>query len=602
MHLRVAALLPLLLSCARATDGRTRSGTAGEPDPTTAAPTASTAPPAAPLADALVLPRPPRNVLMVSVDTLRRDHISRYSHGTTTPFLDSLLAGGLALDDHRSCSNWTMPAVLCALSGRDPEAVGYFPEGTMGTSQPKPPGLQFLGSLLTAAGFTTGVVSANPLFGRHSGYGADYGQAQTGMFDAATVRSKGGEMLTSLRAAGKPWFLHLHFIDPHSPYRPVDGYAPPATPGAAPNLPMVAIKRQWPTMDAATRTATLAGLDALYSAEVRYTDDQIRALFATLDTAGALDDTLVVLWSDHGEQFQDHGGWEHGEGLDDEETGALGGFWMKGMKPLAWSGMTTHTDLVPTVFDALDLKPPVAFTGLVVGNRPADAPRYAEVLKGQYTLQSVDAGGWRLTYGWDGSMRLIHHAVDPAGKNDLYTPEHPEGKRLWALLQPQVARLAALETRVTPTPPGSAPPADMGPDAWSGGGDPASEAIAAGMEGGGGERPGAAGRGGRGGGEGGRMAPPDLPPFTGFEGSRTWEKGTWRDATVWVTSSATDPSWVAVRIDEKAGGAFWLVRATMVTVPDGSAAKVLPGGTGHTGFPQVGATGTNGRQGSGRAR
>ncbi len=595
MYVPAAALL-LLLSCARATDGVARKGTPGEESATTAT-TPTAAAPAAPLRDALVLPRTPRNVLMVSIDTLRRDHISRYSHGTTTPFLDSLLAEGLALDDHRSCSDWTMPAVLCALAGRDPEALGYFPEGTMGTSLSKPASVQLLPALLAREGFATGVVSANPLFGQHSGYGADYGQAQTGMFDAATVLAKGEEMLTSLRAAGKPWFLHLHFIDPHSPYRPVAGYEPPPTPGAAPNLPIVAIKRQWPTMDAATRSATLAGLDALYSAEVRYTDDQIRALFATLDRAGALDDTLVVLWSDHGEQFQDHGGWEHGEGLDDEETGALGGFWMKGMKPVAWTGMTTHTDLVPTLYDALGLKPPVAFTGLVVGNRPADAPRYAEVLKGQYTLQSVDAGGWRLTYGWDGSMRLYHHAVDPGDTTDLYTPDHPEGKRLWALLQPQVSRLAALETRVTPTPPGAPPPTDMGPAAWSGGGDPASEAIAAGMEGG--RRGAEGGRGGRGGEGGARTPPTDMPAFTGYEGSRTWQRGTWRGASVWVATSADSAGWVAVRTDEKAGGAFWLVRKEMATVAPDAERKTLPGGTGEKGFPQVGATMGAGRQGGG---
>lgn len=587
-------LLLLLLACGGAADGRV---------PARGAPAASAVPatPPQPAGDALVLPRAPKNVLMVSIDTLRRDRISRYGKGEATPFVDSLLAGGLALDDHRSCSNWTMPAVLCALAGRDPEALGYFPEGTFAPSAPKPAGVQLLGSLLGQAGFSTGVVSANPLFGVRSGYGADFGQAQTGMYDAATVATRGKAMLADLRATGKPWFLHLHFIDPHSPYRPPTGYTPPAVPGAQPNLPMQGVKAQWPTMDPAARAATLQSLDALYTAEIRYTDDTIRALFGELDAQGALDETLVVLWSDHGEQFQDHGAWEHGEDLHDEETGALGGFWMKGMKPVAWTGPTTHTDLAPTIYDALGLPAPVGFTGLVVGHRPADGPRFAEVLKGQYTLQSVDSAGWRLLYGWDGSMRLYHRAVDPGETKDLYTPEHPEGKRLWALLEPQVARLAAVETRVKPTPPGAQPPADMGPAPWSGGGTPATEALAAGGTGvlqAGGRGPGAAGgAGGAGGARGGMGPPADLPSFTLFEGSRTWKKGTWRGTPVWVTTSPDSTSWVAIRVDEAAGGAFWLVRAEMVVVAGAAESKALPAGTGTRGFPSVGASMPAGRPG-----
>lgn len=564
MPLRLLVFLALPLACAGVSEG------AGS------APVAAPAVPSArPPADALVLPRPPRNVLMVSVDTLRRDHVSRYGGGSTTPFLDSLLASGLALDDHRSCSNWTLPAVLCALSGRDPVTMGWFPEGTLGVSGPLPAGTRLVAGMLAEAGFATALVSANPLFGPKSGFGADYGQAQTGMFDADVVVSRGQELLATLRASGKPWFLHLHLIDPHSPYRPKEGWAPPPVAGVNPALPMQGIENQWPKMDPATRAATLASVKGLYAAEVRYTDDALRRLFAELDARGDLDDTLVVLWSDHGEQFQDHGAWQHGVDLHDEETAALGGFWMKGMTPVAWTGPTTHADLVPTLLDALGLPAPVPMTGVVVGWRAADAPRFAEVLKGQYTLQSVDSAGWRLTYGWDGSMRLWHHAEDPAGTRDLYTPDHPEAKRLWALLEPQVARLAALETRVKPVPPGAPRPADMGPDPWSGGGDPATQANAAGRAGGAGMGP-----------------PADRPGFAPFEGSRSWQRGTWRGATVWVAVAADRSNWVAIRVDEAPGASFWLVRREMVAVDPAGASKVLPAGSGQRGFPQVPGTQT----------
>ena len=61
----------------------------------------------------------PKNVLMISIDTLRRDRVGRYGKNGNTPFMDRLLGEGVALDNHRSCSDWTYPSILCALTGVD---------------------------------------------------------------------------------------------------------------------------------------------------------------------------------------------------------------------------------------------------------------------------------------------------------------------------------------------------------------------------------------------------------------------------------------------------------------------------------------------------
>ena len=68
----------------------------------------------------------PKNLLVISLDTYRKDHMARYGDTRNlTPFLDSIAANGLALDNHQSCSNWTYPGVVCAMDGRSPLEYGF---------------------------------------------------------------------------------------------------------------------------------------------------------------------------------------------------------------------------------------------------------------------------------------------------------------------------------------------------------------------------------------------------------------------------------------------------------------------------------------------
>ena len=109
----------------------------------------------------------PRNVLMISIDTLRRDAIGRYGAEASTPQLDGLLAGGVALDDLQSCSNWTVPAFYCALGGFSLHALGSdawvgrmdFDSGVNGLPERFP----WLPKLLRGHGYFTAGVFGNPI-------------------------------------------------------------------------------------------------------------------------------------------------------------------------------------------------------------------------------------------------------------------------------------------------------------------------------------------------------------------------------------------------------------------------------------------------------
>ena len=414
---------------------------------------------------------PPVNVLMLSIDTLRRDRVGRYRQSgslgpSDTPFLDQLLAEGLALDDHRSCSTWTYPSIACAVTGADIVASDFAPQRVEDVEMPELPGrFNTLAEQLYLHGYETGLLTANSFLGRftHADRGHRISEV-TGLSAAADLVEGGLAIFDELTGEGapRPWFLHLHFMDPHLPYTPPEAYLT-GLEGLAPvdydlseQPGYQEAANDWPDLDEDTRALLHATSDVYYGGELRYLDDELRALFDALDARGALDDTLVVIWSDHGEQFWEHGDIAHGNAVYAEENAAVAGFWSRGLAPAAWTGPTTHADLAPTVLTALGFDVPDAMDGAVVGGSDyARGPRYALSFGSliEHTSQAVDLGGKRLIYHWLGDLELYDLATDPAELDNLYAPGDPDVQALWELLKPRVERVEALTTDPQPVWP-----------------------------------------------------------------------------------------------------------------------------------------------------
>jgi len=428
-------------------------------------------PPAAHGAPALAFEGPrPRNLLLLSLDTLRRDRVGRYGGGGGTPFLDGLLADGVALDDHRACSNWTLDAMSCALSGRYAWELGFMPSaggdltGEGGRSR-LPEGVTLLSDWLDQAGYDTALVSANPFLSDAYGMVGGYDTFTGLLVDGPALVS---ELLAALEgfpgggAGGAPWMLHLHLIEPHAPWSPpprytagLDSLAPidwdPSTWGG-----VAALEEALPEMSEAERALVLEHIDRRYGGEVAWMDHTLEVLFTALEARGALADTLVAVLSDHGEQLFEHGELQHGRGLYEEETAALAGFWSQGMIPAAWAGPTAHIDLAPTILEALGLEAPVALSGSVAGAADPARPRYAQCLKLGDTHASVDVGGDRLIFSWDdGSLERYDRAADPLDLVDLHAPGDPTSQALWREhLSPYVEAIhCALGGGYPPAPP-----------------------------------------------------------------------------------------------------------------------------------------------------
>ena len=110
----------------------------------------------------------PRNLLIISIDTLRKDRVGRYSGGGDTPFLDGLLAESVVLDDLMACANWTLPGVYCAVSGHAMFEAGLEPIDPSRLEQPDyiDPDLGTVASWLNDAGWATSLVTTSKLFSR----------------------------------------------------------------------------------------------------------------------------------------------------------------------------------------------------------------------------------------------------------------------------------------------------------------------------------------------------------------------------------------------------------------------------------------------------
>jgi len=388
------------------------------------------------------------NLLLVSIDTLRKDRVGRYSGLDTTPFLDAWLDQALVLDEHRSCSDWTAPSMLCALTGTTPTEAGYEPHaGTDAVLIDVPEDLDGLTGWLADGGWIPAIVTANAVVAEAQPARVDPRAIQ--LLDrepAEGIVDAGLAVLDSLRQAGSPWFLHLHFNDPHSPYDPPDAYLDgleglEACPiDLTDEAAIVAFASDPDSLSAEDQALVVAHTEVRYQGELTYLDDQLARLLQALQDRGVPDDTLIVLLSDHGEPFLEHGAYTHGTTLHVEEVDAIAAVWAPGLSPGTWSGPTAHQDLTPTVLQALGLQSPSTVTAPVLGTAPADRARHGfRQYRDVPPLHVLTRGTQRLLYGWDGTRAFYELATDPAELTDTYDADAAGVRCLWEHLDPWIA-------------------------------------------------------------------------------------------------------------------------------------------------------------------
>jgi arylsulfatase A-like enzyme len=423
---------------------------------------------------ALVFDGPrPRNVLMLSIDTTRRDYIAPYTPdgAVYTPFLSGKMAEGVRLDQHLQCSNWTYASTSCTLQGQYHEERGYIPDFGPILNAWLPDGQRSFAVRLGEKGYQSVMISSNGWMTGNVNNAQGYDEAPpqtTG--NAMSLATNGFDAMQARIAADpRPWLLHVHFVEPHPPYVPPEEYR--AEVNALPPLPdeldldtqpghYDAAWNEWPNLTPELQDLLEAHLKARYRGELRWFDDQLVSIWDMFEQGGMLDDTLVVVWTDHGEQFWEHGNQTHAWYLGGEENDGVAFFWAKNLRQRVWDQPTHAVDLLPTTLEALGLlddPEDEALSGHVVGGgMPANRSRFGMTVARRGVLQSVTgANGWKLVFAWTGEVDLYDRNTDPAEAVDLYAPDHPEVLPLWEELLPRVKAFETLlPSRVVTWPAG----------------------------------------------------------------------------------------------------------------------------------------------------
>ncbi len=267
------------------------------------------------------------DIVLVVIDTLRADRLGCLGNPRpASPAIDAMAAEGLLFTRAHAQSGWTLPAFTSLFTGQLPHAhrVGRAPED--GTRFGRlPPEATTLAEALGAAGYATGAVMNNtflaPEFGLHQGF-AHYDWAGATVDAHRSADQAVDDALGWLGAQQGPAFLVVHLMEPHADYAPPDWAraALPDPPGT--DLPP-AVSEGWLRAAVAEGRLDPAGPDreavlARYDAELRVADRAVGALRAGLAARGR--PVFTALTADHGEEFWDHGGFEHGHALWSELT------------------------------------------------------------------------------------------------------------------------------------------------------------------------------------------------------------------------------------------------------------------------------------------
>jgi arylsulfatase A-like enzyme len=370
--------------------------------------------------------RHPRNLLLISLDTLRADHLGCYGYvRPTSPFLDRLATQGVLFENAYATAPWTLPSHASLFTGLYPSQHGVMNEDTA-----MPEDVLTLAEALSQRGFATRAVVSGHFVGPRYGLGQGFDRYvavppnQPAGGAAATVIAQSLEAIAAMR--GQPFLMFSHFMDVHSDYRAAprfealfDGSYHGRVDGTTSQLRAFARK-----LLVADESDRLRLID-LYDAEIRQLDTELEGWFASLRERGVLDDTLVVVTADHGEEFFEHGSVLHGQSLYQELLRVpliVVGPGLPGGRRVAEA--VSLVDVLPTVLGQLGIAPPDALAGRDLAplwrSTPPPWPErdlYAEAdrtVERRDTLRAVIRSGWKLVQSRvDGGVELYDLGADP---------------------------------------------------------------------------------------------------------------------------------------------------------------------------------------------
>jgi arylsulfatase A-like enzyme len=292
------------------------------------------------------------NIIVILVDALRADHVGAYGYErNTTPVIDRFARECVLFSRATSASNWTPVSTASMLSG-----LYAFSHSLIPPSKDTRPALQMalrlglrlgdgvelLAERLKRAGYTTAAVSANPWHNEEFGFFRGFGIFRVDRTAYANDMNRYAlQVVNEIIKKKKPFFLYLHYIDPHKPYNPPHGYEK--------SFSAPLRDRRYPS--------DISSLINLYDGEIRFVDRRIGEFFEKLKRIGLYNETFIIVTADHGEQFMERGQQGHGEQLYMEEI-RIPLIMKSGASPHRVHETVSNIDIYSTILKAARLAMP----------------------------------------------------------------------------------------------------------------------------------------------------------------------------------------------------------------------------------------------------
>ena len=388
---------------------------------------------------------PAKNVVVLVIDTLRADKLRPFNPQTRvkTPAIDQFASDGAVFELAQAPENWTKPSVASILTGLHPQ-----------THQQKtgdaalPSSAELLSEHLQGEGFATGGFIANGYVSDRFGFDQGWDDYTNYIREEKSTEAKdvfddAGNWIEAHKDGR--FFAYIQTIDPHVPYDPPGKYLQMYDPSeyAGQIRPRMTgdllekAKRNPPQVvfDASDKRR----LEALHDGEITKHDHFFGAFLERLSALGLANDTLIVVTSDHGEEFDDHGSWGHGHSVYQELLHVPLMFRLPNRVPAGTKvGEAVSTlDISATVTDLLGVPAMThneghALVGLMLGEAPSQpAVAFSDF---QDDRRVITTGRWKLILRGNLTSTMFDLVADPMEKTQLDASAFPIGRRYSRML------------------------------------------------------------------------------------------------------------------------------------------------------------------------
>jgi len=378
-----------------------------------------------------------KNVILLTIDALRKDVLGCYGGGGETPFLNSLQNRSIKFTKAYSGGPYTQAGFPGILS-----SSYYLDFGK--TKGRCPPGRVLIPEILKKGGIRTAALHSNAyissFFGWNRGWDHFYDSMEEQVSErvpyirAGEINRKVAEWFKrTLPDGGEPFFLWMHYMDVHEPYVPEAEYLEKVDPSLKISqeemfqlFKNVVLKRDVSSKE------TVAILKKLYLAQVVEVDIAVAGFFRILESFGLDKNTTVIITADHGEEFGEHGGLSHDGKMYEELVSAPLLIYDPGLsQPVVWDRIVSTLDIPPTVTELFNLPPSPAWQGqcLLPLGKHEERGVYGEAIDKHGARELGDEkevhyyreGDLKIHYReTDDSWQLYNLMEDPGEKNNIY--------------------------------------------------------------------------------------------------------------------------------------------------------------------------------------